>query len=165
MLIQNTYDTYNQGDLTRGFKMEIWHIWALVGFIFLLIEMMTPTSFFLTLAGSSFFAGIASYVYPESTGIQVGAFVIFLPIFYFAIKPFMDKKDKEPQETGLDAKYLGQSAIVSKTIGKKGTNGVGEIKIYGEVWQAKSCDGSEIEPDTMVKIVRNESLIMSVERC
>ena len=60
------------------------------------------------------FAGIASYVYPENTGIQVGAFVIFLPIFYFALKPFMDKKDKEPQETGLDAKYLGQSAIVSK---------------------------------------------------
>ena len=127
MLIQNTYDTYNQGDLTRGFKMEIWHIWALVGFIFLLIEMMTPTSFFLTLAGSSFFAGIASYVYPESTGIQVGAFVYKSPL--------------------------------------KGTNGIGEIKIYGEVWQAKSCDGSEIEPDTMVKIVRNESLIMFVERC
>ena len=145
--------------------MEIWHIWSIAGFILLLIEMMTPTTFFLTLAGASFFAGIAAYLYPDETGIQVGAFVIFLPIFYFAIKPFMDKKDKEPQSTGLDAKYLGQSAIVSKTIGKNGTNGIGEIKIYGEVWQAKSCDDSEISEGSMVKIVRNESLIMFVEKC
>ena len=65
--------------------MEIWHIWAIAGFILLLIEMMTPTTFFLTLAGASFFAGIAAYLYPDETGIQVGAFVIFLPIFYFAL--------------------------------------------------------------------------------
>lgn len=145
--------------------MEIWHLWAIAGFVLLLVEMMAPATFFLTLAGASFFAGIASYIYPESIGIQVGAFVIFIPIFYFAIKPFMDKKDKEPQETGIDAKYLNQNAMVSKPIGKPGTNGVGEIKIYGEVWQAKSCDGSEIEPGQMVKIIKNESLVMFVEKC
>lgn len=145
--------------------MEIWHIWAIIGFIFLLIEMFTPTTFFLTLAGASFFAGIASYVYPDNTGVQVGAFVIFLPVFYYAIRPLMIKNDNTPQETGMEAKYLGQTAIVSKVIGKTGTNGIGEIKIYGEVWQAKSCDGSEIPIDTMVKIVKNESLIMFVERC
>jgi len=145
--------------------MEIWHIWAVVGFIFLLIEMMTPTTFFLTLAGASFFAGIASYVYPDNTGIQVGAFVIFLPIFYLAIKPFIKKKDEEPSASGIDAKYIGKSAVVSKVIGKKGTDGIGKIKIYGEVWQAKSCDGTEIEEGLNVKIVRNESLIMFVEKC
>lgn len=145
--------------------MEIWHIWAIAGFILLLIEIFTPTTFFLTLAGASFFAGIASYLYPESMGIQVGAFVIFLPVFYFAIRPLMIKNDSTPQETGMDAKYLGQTAIVSKPIGIPGTTGVGEIKIYGEVWQAKSCDGAEIPVDTMVKIIKNESLIMFVEKC
>ncbi len=147
--------------------MEIWHIWAIIGFIFLLIEMFTPTTFFLTLAGSSFFAGIAAYIYPEPEFkfAQVAAFVVFLPIFYYVAKPFMDKKSAEPQETGIDAKYIGQNAVVTKLIGKPGSNEVGEIKIYGEVWQAKSCDGSEIQPNTLVKIIKNESLIMFVEKC
>lgn len=145
--------------------MEIWHIWAIVGFIFLLIEMMTPTTFFLTLAGASFFGGIAAYVYPETYAAQVGAFVVFLPVFYYVIKPFMDKKQVEPQATGIEAKYIGQSAVVSKTVGVPGTNGIGEIKIYGEVWQAKSCDGTEIPVGTVVNIVKNESLIMFVEKC
>ena len=77
----------------------------------------------------------------------------------------MDKKDKEPQSTGLEAKYIGQNALVLKPIGVPDTNGVGEIKIYGEVWQAKSCDGTEISQNTMVKIIKNESLVMFVEKC
>lgn len=147
--------------------MEIWHIWAIIGFVFLLIEMFTPTTFFLTLAGSSFFAGIAAYIYPEPeyTFAQVAAFVAFLPIFYYVAKPFMDKKASEPQETGMDAKYIGQSAVVTKPVGVPNTNGIGEIKIYGEVWQAKSCNGGEIQPDTLVRIVKNESLVMFVEKC
>ena len=145
--------------------MQIWQIWAIIGFIFLFIEMMTPVLFFLTLAGASFFAGIAAYKWPENTGAQVEAFIIFLPVFYFSIRPFMQKKDKEPSSTGIDAKYIGQTAIVTKPVGKKETNGVGEIKIYGEVWQAKSCDGKEIGVDSIVRIVKNESLIMFVEVC
>ena len=144
---------------------EIWQIWAVVGFIFLLIEMMTPVTFYLSLAGASFFFFFSSYLYPDNTGVQVGAFVVFLPIFYLAVKPFMDKKDKEPQSTGLEAKYIGQNALVLKPIGVPDTNGVGEIKIYGEVWQAKSCDGTEISQNTMVKIIKNESLVMFVEKC
>lgn len=145
--------------------MQIWQLWAIIGFIFLFIEMMTPVLFFLTLAGASFFAGIAAYKWPDNTGAQVAAFVIFLPVFYFSVRPFMQKRDVEPQSTGIDAKYINQTAIVTKHIGKKETNGVGEIKIYGEVWQAKSCDGGEIPCDSIVKIIKNESLVMFVEKC
>lgn len=148
--------------------MEIWHIWAIIGFVFLFIEMFTPTTFFLTLAGASFFAGIAAWLFPDnpnSTAIQVGAFVVFLPIFYYVVRPFIKKNETDPSDTGMDAKYINQTAIVSKPIGVPNTNGIGEIKIYGEVWQAKSCDGSEIQPNTMVKIIKNESLIMFVEKC
>ncbi len=145
--------------------MQIWQLWAIVGFIFLFIEMMTPVLFFLTLAGASFFAGIAAYKWPDNTGAQVAAFVIFLPVFYFSVRPFMRRNDKEPQSTGIDGKYINQTAIVTKPIGKKETNGLGEIKIYGEVWQAKSCDGEEIPCDSIVKIIKNESLIMFVEKC
>ncbi len=145
--------------------MQIWAIWAIIGFIFLFIEMMTPVCFFLTLAGASFFAGIAAYKWPDNTAAQVAAFVIFLPVFYFSVRPFMMKKESEPQSTGIDAKYINQTAIVTKPIGKKETNGVGEIKIYGEVWQAKSCDDSEILLDSIVKIIKNDSLIMYVEKC
>ena len=55
--------------------------------------MMTPVLFFLTLAGASFFAGIAAYKwYHDNTAAQVAAFVIFLPVFYFSVRPFMQKE-------------------------------------------------------------------------
>ena len=53
---------------------------------------------------------------------------------------------------------------MTKDIGAEPTAGIGEIKIYGEIWQAKSADGSEIKAGEMVKITKNESLIMFVEK-
>ena len=73
-------------------QMQIWQIWAIVGFIFLFIEMMTPVLFFLTLAGASFFAGIAAYKWPDNTAAQVAAFVIFLPVFLFFRTSFYAKE-------------------------------------------------------------------------
>lgn len=144
--------------------MEIWQLWAIAGFILLILEMFTPATFFLTLSGASFFAGVSSFFFPESFPIQVVCFVVFLPIFYFAIKPHMDKKEKMPDLSGMDAKYIGKTAVVSRPIGVT-PDKIGEIKIYGEVWQAKSVDDCKIDVNSTVEIVRNESLVMLVKKC
>lgn len=144
--------------------MEIYKIWALVGFVFLFIEIMTPSMFFLPLGGAAFFAAIAAFKYPDNYWIQGGMFALFAVLFYITAHPFMRKKETGDEQTGVDAKYIENEALVLKDIGVKNTDGIGSIKIYGEVWQAKSIDGEEIKEGEIVKIVKNESLIMYVEK-
>ena len=92
-------------------------------------------------------------------------FALFAVIFFFVTRPFMRRKPEKFEQTGVEAKYIGQVAQVIKDIAAPNTDGIGVIKIYGETWQAKSIDGCEIKAGEMVKIIKNESLIMFVERC
>ena len=57
-------------------------------------------------------------------------------------------------------KYIGQVVKVISPI----TNTSGAITIYGERWEAR-CEGDDVIPEGVnVKILRNESLIMFVEK-
>lgn len=145
--------------------MEIFKIWAILGFVFLFVEIMTPSMFFLPLGGAAFFAAIAAFKYPDNYWIQGAMFALFAIIFFLVTRPFMQKKPQKFEQTGVEAKYIGQQAQVIKDIAVPNTDGIGVIKIYGETWQAKSLDGCEIKTGEMVKIIRNESLIMFVEKC
>jgi len=144
--------------------MEIYKIWAIVGFLFLFIEILTPSMFFLPLGGAAFFAAVAAFKYPDNYWIQGGVFALFAVLFFITVRPFMRKKEDGDEQTGVEAKYIANEALVTKDIGAEHTDGIGEIKIYGEIWQAKSADGSEIKAGEMVKITKNESLIMFVEK-
>lgn len=144
--------------------MEIYKIWAIVGFLFLFVEILTPSMFFLPLGGAAFFAAVAAFKYPDNYWIQGGVFALFAVLFFITVRPFMRKKEDGDEQTGVEAKYIANEALVTKDIGAEHTDGIGEIKIYGEIWQTKSADGSEIKAGEMVKITKNESLIMFVEK-
>ncbi len=144
--------------------MEIYKIWAIVGFLFIFVEILTPSMFFLPLGGAAFFAAVAAFKYPDNYWVQGGVFALFAVLFFITVRPFMRKKEDGDEQTGVEAKYIANEALVTKDIGAEHTDGIGEIKIYGEIWQAKSADGSEIKAGEMVKITKNESLIMFVEK-
>lgn len=144
--------------------MELYIIWAIFGFILLFVEMMTPTLFFLNLATAAFFSAIVAWVMPTNYVAQVLCFVILSAIFLLFLRPMVLKKQEKNLMTGIEAKYIGQEALVLKKIGIPNTDGIGSIKIYGEVWQAQSIDGEEIEEGTKVEIVDNKSIIMIVKK-
>lgn len=144
--------------------MAIYQVWAIVGLLFLFIELATPTLFFLNLAVGAVLAAVAAYFTPNIT-VQVVVFIITSAVSLAFLRPFLMKKNvTKEEETGIEGKYIGRHAQVIQKIGEEGTNGVGKIKIYGEVWDAKTEDGGTIDPFEMVEIVRNESLVMFVKR-
>lgn len=144
--------------------MEIYKIWAIFGFLFLFLEIAAPSMFFLPIGGAAFFAAIAAFKFPHNYWLQAGTFAMFAVVFYLTVRPFMLKKADTHEQTGVEAKYIGNEAQVIKDVGALDTDGIGTIKIYGETWQAKSCTGEEIKTGEMVTIVRNESLVMYVEK-
>ena len=144
--------------------MSPYLVWAIVGFGLLLFEMMTPTLFCLNLSAAAFFTSIYTYFAPDVYYIQIAIFTVLSLIFILLLRPLMLSKQEKSLQTGIEGDYIGKEAMVTKPIGLKGTNGLGEIKIYGEIWQAANENGEEIPLNTLVKIIKNKGIIMYVEK-
>lgn len=139
--------------------MHIWQMLLLVGAVFLIIEMLTPVLFFLNLALAAFVTAAAS-LYTHDANILITYFIGFSLLFLIFLRPMLVKTRENGKKTGVEEKYFGNIAKVEQTV--TSTNGV--VTIYGERWSARSITGEEIPVGAEVKIVRNESLILFVER-
>lgn len=138
--------------------MHLWQICGIVGIAFLILEMFTPSLFFLNFALAGFIcAPISIYIKNPYTLIII-FFVLSFVSFIF-LRPILIKKFNKYTETGVNSKYIGQIVTTDSDI----TASEGVINIYGERWEARSDNGEYIPAGSRVKIVRNESIIMYVE--
>ena len=74
-------------------------------------------------------------------------------------KELKNKKNNNVNSV-IEGKYIGLEAIVVEDIKQ---NDTGKIKVFDEIWSAKSVDGTVLLAGLKVKIVKNESLTMFVE--
>ncbi len=139
--------------------MYIWQMLLLVGAIFLIIEMLTPVLFFLNLALAAFATAAAS-LYTHDINVLITYFVGFSLLFLIFLRPMLVRTRENGKKTGVEEKYFGQIAKVEQTV----TSSNGVVTIYGERWSARSITGEEIPVGEDVRIVRNESLILFVEK-
>lgn len=139
--------------------MHFWEFLGIVGIAFLILEMFTPSMFFLNFSIAAFITAPIS-VYTKNPYVLVITFFIFSFASFAFLRPILVKRFCKNKETGLENKYIGQVAIAEEDI----TENTGVISIYGERWDARSENGDFIAKESNVKIVRNESIIMYVER-
>lgn len=139
--------------------MELWQIIGIICVSLLILEMMTPTMFFLNLAVGAFITGIISVWYQDVSGL-IAIFAVVSAIILIFIRPLLFKKDTKETKTGVEGKYIGKTAKAESDI--SGDSGV--ISIYGERWEARSVNAEVIPAGSEARILRNESLIMFVEK-
>lgn len=139
--------------------MEHWQLILITGIVFIIIEMLTPVMFFLNLALACFITAIFA-LFLIDWNILIPVFVVFSAIFLVFLRPILTKIRIKEEKTGVEEKYIGQIAKVVEAV--TSTNGV--VSIYDERWTARSVSGEDIEVGAEVKIVRNESLILYVEK-
>lgn len=139
--------------------MEIWQILAICGVGFIILEMFTPSMFFLNFALSAFITAGVSLFFKEPYILAIIFFVLSFISFIF-LRPVIMKRFNKEKETGINSKYIGQVAKAEEEI----TSNSGVISIYGERWDARSENGETIPTGSEVKIIRNESIIMYVEK-
>ncbi len=140
--------------------MVIWEIFAIVGLAFLILEMLLPTMFFLNLAIAGFITAIIGGFITNWITLSV-IFVILSLLSIIFLRPILIKnKNTKEQETGVEAKYIGKEVKVIETVTKTS----GAITIYDERWDARLIGDEDIPAGSMAKIVKNESLIMYVEK-
>jgi len=136
-----------------------WQLLILIGVLFLIIEIFTPVLFFLNFALACFLTAILG-AFITSWNVLIPVFVVLSAIFLLFLRPFLIKSKNVDKQTGFEEKYIGKIATVTDTI----TSRSGVISIYNERWEARSNTDEEIPIASEVKIIRNESLILYVEK-
>jgi len=113
--------------------IEHWHIWLIIAFIILIIELMSGTYFLLALAGGAALTSIATWWSAPSLTTQLFIFAAASAATYMLLLSF--RKKKEETNTDGTTHMLGQQVQVIETI-----NPQGRVKYKGVLWQAKSND-------------------------
>ena len=139
--------------------MELWQIIGIICIALLILEMVTPTMFFLNLAIGAFITGIVSLWY-QDVSVLIAIFAIVSALILIFIRPLLFKKDTNETKTGVEGKYIGKTARVEDDV----TKDRGVISIYGERWEARNVADDVISAGSDVRILRNESLVMFVEK-
>ena len=139
--------------------MVAWQFLCIVGIIFLILEMFTPSMFFLNFALASFITAVFSLFTASSFSLVIIFFVLSFASFIF-LRPMLLKRNSKDILTGIDEKYIGNVAKVIENVSEF----KGAITIYGERWDARTLDSVEILAGSEVKIVKNDGLTMYVER-
>ena len=82
--------------------IEIYQYWTVAGFVFLFVELLTLKTMPLVLAGASLFAAVIAFKLPDEYIVLIFAFLFFIPIIYFALKPYIKNKIKDKKSKGAD---------------------------------------------------------------
>ena len=140
--------------------MVLWEIYAISGLAFLILEMVVPSMFFLNLAFAGFITAIIA-LFIKSWIVLTFIFVILSILAILLLRPILVKqKEAKEKETGMEGKYIGKIVKVIEPITKYS----GAITIYDERWEARVESDETIPAGSEVKIIKNESLVLTVEK-
>ena len=139
--------------------MDWWQIFVIAGLLFLILEMLVPSMFFLNLALAGFATSLVAVWFDNWIWLIV-IFSLFSLASILMLRPLMlrSRKDKE-QTTGMEAKYIGKMVKVIEPIDQFS----GAISIYDERWEARANVEKPIAKGKKVKIIKYDSLILTVE--
>jgi len=123
-------------------------IWLAAAFIFLIIEIATPTLVFACFVIGAVGSAVTSCLTPSYL-VQIGVFAGISIVLVPLTRPLARRITKEsPQKTNVDA-MVDRPGLVVKTINP--ALDVGQVRVDGQVWQA-TADGV-IDEGEKIKVV------------
>ena len=140
----------------------MWQTWAVVAVICLILELMNGDFFIMCFAIGGVCAAIAS-AFTDSLIVQILVFVVFSLLSLVFVRPKALKylhKGEDSRLSNADA-LIGREGKVSEDIP---ADGFGRVLIDGDDWKACSTDNEAIAKGTKVRVVKMESIIITVEK-
>lgn len=135
-------------------------IWIIAAVILAGIEAATVALLTIWFALGAIAAAVASQ-FGLNPVWQVGIFIVVSGILLGATRPLLKNiMITTPHKTNAD-RFIGQDGIVIKAIDK--IDGVGQVKVSGQIWSAVSENGERIDIGTTVRIIRIEGVKLVVE--
>lgn len=143
------------------FTSNLWLMWVIISIVCLILELSSGDFFILCFAIGSAVAAIFAGCGANLT-VQIITFAVVSALSLLLVRPALLKKLHKPQRERLSnaEAMIGQQGRVSEPIV---AGGYGRVAIDGDDWKAKSIDGSAIDKDVRVRVVKMESIIITVE--
>ena len=143
------------------FTSNLWLIWIIISMLCLILELSSGDFFILCFAIGAAVAAIIAGCGLSLTW-QIIIFAIVSALSLLLVRPALLKKLHKPHKERLSnaEAMIGQQGRVSEAIV---ANGYGRVAIDGDDWKARSADGSPIEKDTRVRVIKMDSIIITVE--
>ena len=130
----------------------MWQFWLIAAGIFFIIEIATVGFLIFWLGVGALITMIFSF-FITNIYILTLIFIISSTLLIFLTKPFVNKFINKGKTVTTNAySIIGKKGIVTKDIDP--VNGLGQIKVNGEVWSAKSDTEERIPADTEIEIVK-----------
>ena len=132
--------------------MDAWVLWLIAGVILAVAEVLNLSFFLFPFAIGAFGAAVVELA-GGGTPLAVGVFAVLTALSFGIVRPIARRHLRTPPQirTGTAA-LVGRPAIVVERIAN--AEGVGYVRIDGEVWTARSYDDDTvIEPGTRVHVM------------
>ena len=143
--------------------MDVYQIWLVVAIVLVILEIMTAGFGVICFAIGAVFSALVAGLGGSITW-QIVVFAVVSLLTFVCLRPvvirFLDKKSKDVK-TNADA-VIGRKGVVSERIDS--AQHTGRVAIDGDDWKAISEDGSVIEKGAEVKIVKLDSIILTVKQ-
>ena len=135
-----------------------WWVWLLIGFVLLLLELMTPGGFYM------FFFGVGAIVVgllallgiPQTASVQWLLFaVISIVAFVFFRKPLLERTRTSTE--GKVDNLVGETAVA---LGDIGIQQIGKAELRGSAWSARNIGETIVNAGDRCHVERVEGLML-----
>ena len=143
------------------FTSNLWLIWVIISIVCLSLELSSGDFFILCFAIGAAASAIVAGCGANLT-VQIITFAVVSALSLLLVRPALIRKLHKPHRERLSnaEAMIGQQGRVSEPIE---AGGFGRVAIDGDDWKACSVDGSAIDKDVRVRVVKMESIILTVE--
>lgn len=147
--------------MIQYFTSNLWLIWIIISIVCLILELSSGDFFILCFAIGAAVSAIVAGCGASITW-QIIIFAIISALSLLLLRPTLLKKLHKPNRERLSnaEAMVGQEGRVSEDII---TGGFGRVAIDGDDWKARSLDGSAIAQGARVRVVKIDSIIVTVE--
>lgn len=130
----------------------MWQFWLILSGIFFVFEMATAGFLVFWLGIGALAAMIISF-FVDNVIIQTAVFVVTSIALIFLTKPFVKRFAKPGANVKTNAySIIGKNAIVTKEIDSN--ENIGQIRVGGDIWSAKTENEEVIPAHAEVKVLR-----------
>ena len=140
--------------------LEFWMIFIIISIIAIIVEIFIPTMFCINFA----IAGVITAIVSIFWGTLSNLFILFAVLSLLSIifiKPILQNLLKKENNADFASQYIGKIVKVIEPV----TTTSGAVMIYEERWEARAeYEAEPIPVDSDVKIIKNDSLILFVEK-
>jgi len=137
----------------------MWSLWLITAGVFFIVEIATTGFLIFWLGVGSIFAMITSFL-TDSIIAQTIVFVVSSCILIPLTKPLADKFTGKKSVPTNSYSLINKRGIVTVDINP--IEAVGQVKVNGEIWSAKTDDGTIISKGTEIEVIRIDGVKLIV---